>query len=117
MVEPTCCITMRTDASSLGWGAVCQGSRAEGHWNKDERQAHINLLELKVAYFVIQSYMNIRSLTGINFLLQMDNSTAVANINKRGGTKSNQVTQIDLHIWNLCQSQTITLFAQHLSGT
>ena len=61
--------------------------------------------------------MNISSLTESHILLQMDNSTAVANINKRGGTKSNQLTQIALDMWNLCQSQTIILFSQYLSGT
>ena len=72
IVEATCNITMGTDASSLNWRAVCQGTRTGGHWNKDERQAHINLLELKAAYPALQSFMNICSLTESHILRQMD---------------------------------------------
>lgn len=46
----------------------------------------------------------------------MDNTTAVSNINKRGGTKSNQLTQWALDIWELCQSHNIMLVADYLPG-
>ena len=46
----------------------------------------------------------------------MDSTTAVAYINKRGGTKSNQLTQLALKIWELCQSHKIMLVAQYLPG-
>lgn len=55
IVEPMYNVTIQTDASCLGWGAVCQGTRTGGHWSKDEQQAHINVLELKAAHLAIQS--------------------------------------------------------------
>ena len=116
IVEPVSNITIQTDASCLGWGAVCQGTKTGGHWNKEEQQAHINILELKAAYLAIQSYLKACQLTESRILLQMDNTTAVAYINKRGGTKSNKLTQLALDIWNICQSKKITLIAQHLPG-
>ena len=97
-------------------GAVCQGTKTGGHWKKEEQQAHINFLGMKAAYLAIQSYLNACLLTESRFLLQMDNTTAVAYINKRGGTKSNKLTQLALDIWNICQSKKITLIAQHLPG-
>ena len=116
IVEPVSNITIQTDASCLGWGAVCQGTKTGGHWNKEEQQAHINILELKAAYLAIQSYLKACQLTESRILLQMDNTTAVAYINKRGGTKSNKLKQLGLEIWNVCQSKKITLISQHLQG-
>ena len=107
IVEPVSNITIQTDASRLGWGAVCQGTKTGGHWNKEDQQAHVNILELKAAYLAIQSYLNACQLTESRIVLQMDNTTAVAYINKRGGTKSNKLTQLALDIWNLCQSKKI----------
>ena len=39
-------IEMATDASTLGWGAVCNGQSAQGMWSPLEKQKHINELEL-----------------------------------------------------------------------
>ena len=34
-------IEMATDASTLGWGAVCNGQSAQGMWSPLEKQKHI----------------------------------------------------------------------------
>ena len=44
-------IEMATDASTLGWGAVCNGQSAQGMWSPLEKQKHINELELLAVYF------------------------------------------------------------------
>ena len=49
MGNPT--IEMATDASTLGWGAVCNGQSAQGMWSPLEKQKHINELELLAIYF------------------------------------------------------------------
>ena len=49
MGNPT--IEMATDASTLGWGAVCNGQSAQGMWSPLEKQRHINELELLAIYF------------------------------------------------------------------
>ena len=49
MGNPT--IEMATDASTLGWGAVCNGKSAQGMWPPLEKQKHINELELLAIYF------------------------------------------------------------------
>ena len=67
------------------------GEKTGSHWSTKEQEAHINVLELKAAHLAIQSYLkkDLCQLPGKRLLLQMDNTTAVAYINKWGGTKSN----------------------------
>ena len=36
-------VIITTDASTLGWGAVCNNSKIQGHWNGIERTNHINV--------------------------------------------------------------------------
>lgn len=40
-----------SDASLSGWGTLCQGQRTHGFWNDEEKQCHINYLELLAAFF------------------------------------------------------------------
>ena len=45
---PVCSrVTISTDASMRGWGAVCQGWSARGLWRPSWRGGHVNLLELE----------------------------------------------------------------------
>ena len=118
IIEPPHSITIQTDASRLGWGAVCQGKKTGSHWTTKKQKAHINVLELKAAHLAIPSCLkqDICQLPGKRLFLQMDNTTAVPYISKRGGTKSNKLTQLALDMWELCQPHKIMLVAQYLSG-
>ena len=40
-------LSIRTDASLLGWCAACNGTSTEGCWSVEEAEQHINCLELK----------------------------------------------------------------------
>ena len=44
-------IEILSDASSFGWGAVCNNIRSGGAFNLDEMEYHINVKELLVAKF------------------------------------------------------------------
>ena len=44
-------LLITTDASNLGWGAVCNGVKTGGHWTAIEALQHINYLEM-VAIFL-----------------------------------------------------------------
>ena len=50
-------LIIQTDASLLGWGAVClnTGKEANGLWSREETMLHINVLELMTAWFAIQT--------------------------------------------------------------
>ena len=107
-------IIIFTDASKKGWGAICNNVRTNGKWSLQEVQLHINLLELKGALLAVQSLLkNHRHMTAS---LNMDNSTAVSYINHKGGTRSPELTQITLELWNWCIQRNIYLVAHHVPG-
>jgi len=48
-------IVLQTDASKKGWGAFCQGIRTGGAWSSQEKNFHINILELLAIKYAILS--------------------------------------------------------------
>ena len=102
------------DSSLTGWGASCEGAQAKGPWTSFESQWHINELELKAALLALQSFTSESSNQSIHLLL--DNSTAVAYINKRGGTKSNRMNGLIKIIVEWCERRSLDLTASHVPG-
>ena len=76
-------MTIISDASLQGWGAFCNGVRTRGPWSPQEQTLHINCLELLAASLAVRTFAKERS--GITILLKIDNTTAVAYINRMGG--------------------------------
>ena len=107
-------LTITSDASLQGWGATCNGNRTKGPWSPHEQSLHINCLELLAATLAVQTFAKGKS--GIFILLQIDNSTAVAYINRRGGTVSPKLSQLAKDLWLWCMERNILLHAQHLPG-
>ena len=62
------------------------GQEAAGQWSLDESEQHINVLELTAGLFGLKSLCKDMKDTAI--MLRMDNSIAVAYVNKMGGPKS-----------------------------
>ena len=52
----------------------------------------------------------------IHVLLKMDNTSAIAYINKRGGTVSPTLNRLNKEFWLWCMERDITVQAQHLAG-
>ena len=53
--EPT--IEFKTDASTTGgWGAVCNSCQTGGRWNSEEKQKHINVLEMLAIEYALKSF-------------------------------------------------------------
>ena len=78
-------LVIETDASMLGWGAVCEGVRIGGLWSHSEQLYHINCLQLLAGAFTVRCFSKGKICLHVH--LKMDNTTAVAYINKvRGGT-------------------------------
>jgi len=44
-------------ASTYGWRAVCKGVRTGGPWSPEERQWHINCLEVLAAFHALKSFV------------------------------------------------------------
>ena len=70
-----------SDASLLGWGASCDLGQTGGHWLVTETGMSINALELKAGLFGLQSLL---PRTCRHVRMMMDNTTAVACVNKMG---------------------------------
>ena len=67
-------VVIETDASTSGWGAVCNHVIAAGFWALDEQQVHIHYLEM------LAIFRGLRELCDKNSMLvcvMSDNTTAV----------------------------------------
>src|SRR4029434_9511034 len=71
------CVVVTTDASTKGWGAVCEGRGVNGLWSVTEAASHINV-------------------SGQHVLVRTDNTATLAYINHQGGVRSQS-----LHHWAL----------------
>ena len=49
-------LTIETNASKKGWGAVCNGVHTGGPWSPREQTMHINCLELLAAFLTVQCF-------------------------------------------------------------
>ncbi|CAB0043256.1 unnamed protein product [Trichogramma brassicae] len=105
---------MFSDASLTGWGAYCNNERANGYWTIDDKNKHINFLELKAAYFGLQCFA--KTLKDCNILLRIDNTTAIAYLNKMGGAQHTHLNDITRKIWQWCERRNIVIFASYIAS-
>ena len=103
-----------SDASTTGWGAVREGETASGQWSPVERSQHINTLELLAAFFALKIFA--KDYNNCQILLRVDNSTAIAYINRMGGIQYPHLTQIARSIWQWCESRKIFVFASYIKS-
>ncbi|XP_070546087.1 uncharacterized protein [Ptychodera flava] len=103
-----------TDASTTGWGAHLDELTASGSWSDNQRERHINWLELQAVFLALKRFQ--LSVTNQHVLVNTDNATVVAYINKMGGTRSPTLCYLawDLFMW--CKEHNIRLRARHLPG-
>ena len=112
---PAPSVTILTDASSLGWGAVMEGNSTGGFFSSFEQaEFHINIKELMAILFGLKSLAN--SLHDTHIKILSDNTTAVASVNKFGSIKSKECDRVATAIWNWAMSRNIHLSASHIPG-
>ncbi len=104
-----------SDASLLGWGAVCNNVTANGPWSSSDSSRHINELELQAAFNGLQSFAI--SMSDVAILLMMDNTTAVSYVNKTGGPKSIELCSLAVEMSSWCEVRGISLEAAYLPGS
>ena len=107
-------VVIQSDASLRGWGAVYQGQCIQGRWSFEESTWHINCLELKAATLAIQTFLN--GQRNLQVHIQLDNTSAVAYINHKGGTHSPQLMKLTSNLWEWCLDRQIQVLATHLPG-
>lgn len=102
-----------TDASRTGWGAACEGKRANGGWTEDELSHHINYLELLAVFLGLKSFAN--TYHNCSILLRVDNTTALCYINRMGGIRFPHLNDLTKSIWQWCEKRNIFIFASYIN--
>jgi len=115
LLPPANWIKLTTDASNWGWGAVCKEVTTGGPWSQLESSYHINYLEMLAAFLALQCFTR-EMPRPLTVYLNMDNTTAISYLNRRGGTTSPSLCKLAKETWEWCMSQDITLKANHLPG-
>lgn len=104
-----------TDASLTGWGVYCQGKSSHGHWSKEERDMHINQLELLAVYFGLKCFASTHR--NCRILLRVDNTTAISYVNRMGGIKYQALNLLAKELWQWCEERRIHIFASYIKSS
>ncbi len=73
-------VTLTTDASLTGWGAVMSGRSAQGLWEGPHLMWHINCLEMLAVFLPLKHFLP--DLRGRHVLVRTDNTSVISYINR-----------------------------------
>ncbi|KAL0149630.1 hypothetical protein M9458_055157 [Cirrhinus mrigala] len=79
-------VTLATDASLTGWGAVMSGRSARGLWSGRHLSWHINCLEMLALFRALKYFLP--DLRDRHVLVRTDSTAVVYYINHQGGLRS-----------------------------
>ncbi len=85
-------VTLATDASLTGWGAVMSGHPARGLWSGHHLTWHINCLEMLAVFRALKHFL--LHLINHNVLVRTDNTAVVSYINHQGGLRSRRLYKL-----------------------
>ncbi len=103
-----------TDASNTGWGALCDGKPAFGHWSKEEGRLHINCLEMLAVCLGLHTFLP--DLKGHHVLVRSDSMTVVSDINCQGGLSSKRLFILVERLLEWAQLNLHSLREAHVPG-
>ena len=109
-------LVYETDASLKGWGGLIRGlpeCKTGGFFSEEESNFHINILELLAVLFSLRTFS--RDHKDMHIRLMIDNTTAVACINKKGSNKR-KLHVVTRKIWIWALERNIWLSAAHIPG-
>src|SRR4029434_7722729 len=107
-------IVVTTDASTKGWGAVCEGRGVSGLWSVTEAASHINVLELRTVVLALQHWFP--RLSGQHGLVRTDNTATLAYINRQGGVRSPSLHHWATRLLLWAARHVLSLRAVHIPG-
>jgi hypothetical protein len=93
---------------------VREDVKTGGPWITADTNRHINELELLAAFNGLKCFASSAFRSTVE--IYIDNTTAVAYINKKGGTKSSPLCSVALEINNWFEEREIDLYATYLPG-
>lgn len=105
---------LTTDASPLGWGAHLEDQMFQGTWDAEVQKRSSNYKELCTIFHALQATQEV--LSGSHVRILSDNSTAIAYINKQGGTQNGELMKLSFEILSLAETKFLSLGAIHLRG-
>ncbi|KAL0164212.1 hypothetical protein M9458_039965, partial [Cirrhinus mrigala] len=107
-------VTLATDASLTGWGAVMSGHPARGLWSGRHLTWHINCLEMLAVFRALKHFLP--DLIGHHVLVRTDNTSVVYYINHQGGLRSRPLYKLAHQILVWSQGKLLSLRAVHVPG-
>lgn len=87
-----------TDASNHHWGIVHDSQILNGSWSEEEESQHINVKEL----LVVKHALLLPEAQGKTVNIICNNTTTITYLNRFGGSKSPQLQEIAIRIWQSC---------------
>ncbi|XP_066596619.1 uncharacterized protein [Prorops nasuta] len=105
---------LTTDAADEGWGAQLIGVHMSGSWTAQQLRWHSNKKELFAVHMALRSQSH--NLKEARVLLQTDNRTVVAYIQKEGGTKSLELYELTYQLLKLIDDLKMEISAFYLPG-
>lgn len=108
-------MTLDTDASGLGWGAVLnQGAEARGFHGLDRNGLHINCLELGAVTLALASFRHLIP-AGTILRLRTDSMVALGVI-RAGSSRSSVLMDEMRELQKLCADMEVELRVEHVSS-
>ncbi|XP_016396995.1 uncharacterized protein LOC107730646 [Sinocyclocheilus rhinocerous] len=110
-------VTLTTDASLTGWGAVMSGHSAQGLWEGQMSRHltwHIKCLEMLAVFRALKYFLpDLRDRHG---LVRTDNTSVVSYINHQGGLHSRPLYKLEHQILLWAQGKLLSLRAIFIPG-
>ena len=97
-----------------GWGATRDDLRTGGLFSEEEKDLHINVLEAKAVLFGLKALgEDIRQL---HIKILSDNSATVGAIKNMGSSKSGELNDAVIDIWDWALTRDNWITASHIPG-
>lgn len=103
-----------SDASKSGWGVFCGDESTHGFWIPSEQKLHINYLELIAVWMGLKCFA--KESSNCEILLRVDNTTAIAYVNRMGGVQYPGLNKIARDIWQWCEIRKIWIYASYIAS-
>ncbi len=107
-------VTLATDASLTGWGAVMSGHPVRSLWRGQHLAWHINRLEMLAVFQALRHFLP--DLRNHHVLMRTDNTAVVSYINHQGGLRSRPLYRLAHQILVWSQSKLLSLRAVYIPG-
>ncbi len=107
-------VTLATDASLTGWGAVMSGHPARCLWSDRHFTWHINCLEMLAVFRALKHFLP--DLRDHHVLVRTDNTAVVFYINHQGGLHLRPLYKLAHQILVWSQDKLLSLRAVHIPG-